>query len=362
MHAKFLRARRLKCRKALRALGVGGLLTDSVSDVSYLSGFEGEDSALLITAKSITLITDGRYDEQARNEVRGARIVLRKGAMYKAMAAEIRRSRIGKVAVESSSMSVATYNSLAKETGRGRLKPADSFLLKQRQVKDDHEVVLIRKATAIAEESFKSVQRYVKPGVSELELAGRLELAMKQRGASGASFPIIVARGARSSLPHATPSTARVRVNDIVLFDWGATYRGYRSDLTRVVGIGSIPRCICHIYPIVRTAQQSAIAAIRPGVTCKQVDDAARSVIAKEGYARKFVHGCGHGIGRDIHELPILSQRSDTALEAGMIVTVEPGIYLPNCGGVRIEDDVLVTRNGYRLLSRLSTHLVDWTR
>ena len=215
----------------------------------------------------------------------------------------------------------------------------------------------IDEAIRVAEEAFRAMGKTIRVGQTEIELAARLEYEMKRRGSSSPAFDSIVAVDANAALPHACPGKRKVRRGSMILFDWGATYRFYRSDLTRVVFVGSIPRTIRRIYQIVLEAQQRAIAAIRPGQKMCDVDAVARNHIAEAGYKKEFGHGLGHGLGLDVHEAPALSWRSSEELQAGTVVTVEPGIYLPGVGGVRIEDDVLVTPTGCRILSRLTKDL-----
>jgi Xaa-Pro aminopeptidase len=236
------------------------------------------------------------------------------------------------------------------------LVPLEDVMTNLRKVKDDHEIDLIRKAVAVAEESFIAIRDRgdIKVDETESYLAGLLIFELRSRGAGGTSFPPIVATGTNSSLPHYRPSEARVQRDQPLLFDWGALYNGYCSDLTRTFMIGRVAPRMKQIYKIVLEAQQTVISFLRPGVTTMQADRVARDVIEKAGFGEQFGHGLGHGIGRDIHELPTLRKTGgDEELRPGMIVTVEPGIYLPGEGGVRIEDDVLITHSGAEVLSSL---------
>jgi Xaa-Pro aminopeptidase len=230
-----------------------------------------------------------------------------------------------------------------------------------RKVKDDIEIDLIRKSVAIAEEAFTAIRQLVQPGQTENYLAGQLVLEMRARGASDSSFPVIVAAGVNASLPHYRPGESMVQRDQPLLVDWGARHGGYCSDLTRTLLIGGVSPSIREIYRVVLDAQQTAIALLRPGVTTSQADATARAVIEKAGYGKQFGHGLGHGIGRDIHELPAMRKLSngdpEDELRPGMVVTVEPGIYLPGKGGVRIEDDVLITHSGAEVLSSLDKSL-----
>ena len=224
-----------------------------------------------------------------------------------------------------------------------------------RTCKDAAEIDTISQAIRIAQDAFKATCRSIRVGQTEKQIAARLEYEMQKRGSGKAAFPTIVAEGPNAALPHAFPGGRRVKRGSAILFDWGATFPFYCSDLTRVVFVGRIPPKIRRIYGIVQEAKEKATAAIRPGARMCDVDAVARSHIKQAGFGKYFGHGLGHGLGLNVHEAPSLSWRSKEKLQAGMVVTVEPGIYLPNVGGVRIEDDVLVTADGCRVLSWLST-------
>jgi Xaa-Pro aminopeptidase len=223
-----------------------------------------------------------------------------------------------------------------------------------REIKDRTELDEIREAVRLAEKVYGVIRAALQPEQTEREIASEIEHCIRQFGGNGCAFPPIVAAGARAALPHAVPTDQPVGDSDLLLLDWGAVARHYRSDLTRVLVTGRISPKLERIYGVVLKAQEQAIAAIRPGVLMSDVDHAARSVIAKAGFGKRFGHGLGHGFGLEIHEAPRISASADRALKAGMVVTVEPGIYIPNWGGVRIEDDILVTRDGHEVLSSLA--------
>jgi len=227
-----------------------------------------------------------------------------------------------------------------------------------RQIKDDHEIAAIRESIRCAERAFTMLRAGLRCGESEKDVADSLEGYLRRCGATGASFPPIVAVGIRSALPHARPTTTtEIGQDDFVLVDWGATGRPYKSDLTRVLVTGKVTATFEAIYRTVLTAQERGIAAIRPGVKAHDVDAEARSVIEEAGFGRFFDHGLGHGLGMDIHEAPRLRKGSNATLEPGMVITVEPGVYLPDWGGIRIEDDVLVTPDGCEVLSHVAKSL-----
>src|ERR1019366_2254365 len=234
------------------------------------------------------------------------------------------------------------------------LVPLDDLMVNLRMVKDDHEICLVRPSIGVAGEAFEAIRGELKPGQTENYLAGLLVFELRSRGASDSSFPAIVATGANSSLPHYRPQEILIQRDQPLLIDWGALYKGYCSDLTRTMMLGRVSSAMKKIYQVVLQAQEAAIEFLRPGVTTMQADRVARDMIEKAGFGKEFGHGLGHGIGREIHELPTLRKTGgEEELRPGMIVTVEPGIYIPGEGGVRIEDDVLITHSGHEMLSSL---------
>jgi Xaa-Pro aminopeptidase len=348
-------------RSALRRLddcqsGLDALLVSRVQDVTWLSGFTGEDSMLLLGRDWTVLLTDGRYDEQARQECAGVEVSVRTGAMSAAIAEVLAGRKVRKLGFQAASLTVAQRDALAGKVGKVKLMGVTEVLSHVRLVKDAEEVASIRRSARVAQKAFKELtargpKAFV--GRTEAQVAAELEYLMRKGGASGASFETIVAAGAHGSRPHYRPGATKIRAGDPVLIDWGALVDGYCSDLTRVVFTGRIPPKIAEIYAIVLDAQQAAIRAVGSGRSVKTVDAAARDRITRAGYGEQFVHGLGHGIGLEIHEGPSLSSRSKMRLRKGMVVTVEPGVYLPGVGGVRIEDDVLVEAHGQTVLTSL---------
>jgi Xaa-Pro aminopeptidase len=359
-----LAQRQSAVRSALADMKLDGILLTHPPDLAYLSGFTGDDSIGLLTAKGFVLVTDFRYQEQARIEAPWLKTVLRGGTMAKALAKTVATSRAKRIGFEANFTTVGQIAGLEKAlkklskkrsvASRIRVTPVNDLLVNVRKVKDAKEVAIIEKAVEIAEQAYLALRAQIKPGLSENYLAGLLNFEMRTRGASDSSFQSIIAAGPASSLPHYRPSDKVVKMDQPLLIDWGARYNGYCSDLTRTLLIGKVSPRMETIYKIVLEAQLAAIDFLKPGVTTRQADRAARDVIDKAGFKDKFGHGTGHGIGRDIHEWPTLRKTGEEEeLTPGMIVTVEPGIYLPGIGGVRIEDDVLITKTGHRVLSSL---------
>jgi Xaa-Pro aminopeptidase len=342
-------------RQRLRDWKLPALLVTNPRDIRYLTGFVGDDSWALIPAAAGApiILSDFRFQEQIAREAPHAAVRIRKESLGDELAALLGARRIRSLALQSSYVTLAQLRTLRRKLAGTRLVDQDDGLLKQRAVKDSGEVDAIRKALRIAEQAYQRTVEQARAGMTELQLAARLEFEMRSLGADGPSFPSIVAAGPNASLPHAIPGAAKLRRGGIVLIDWGARWGGYCSDLTRTISLGPMPAAIREIYEVVLDAQLAGIAAVAPGRSVREVDAVARGIIEKAGYGPQFGHGLGHGIGLDIHEQPTLGQRAEGTLEPGQVVTVEPGIYLPGVGGVRIEDDVLVTARGARVLSSL---------
>ena len=330
------------------------LLVSNARDIRYLTGFIGDDSwAVVPLTGKVTVISDNRFREQIKLEAPHVAAKMRKRPLSEALRKLADAHGIHKIALQSAYVTLAQRKALVKALGAKRIVAVDGGLLEQRAIKDRTELAAIRKALAIQQQAFQNTLRFIKPGLTEQRVAAHLEYQMRSLGADGRSFPTIVAVDANAALPHAIPGTKKIRDGGLVLIDWGAKSRGYCSDLTRVVAVGKMPRRMAKVYQVVADAQRAAIAAIAPGVPLADVDAVARRVITKAGYGKQFGHSLGHGIGLDIHEQPVLAAKASGELQPGQVVTVEPGIYLPGVGGVRLEDDVLVTDRGYKVLSDL---------
>lgn len=337
----------------MAARKLDALLIQNRMDQFWLTGFTGEDGQVLVTSRQVVLLTDGRFDEAADLEAPWARKVLRKKRGVEATAKEFRRCRVQRIGYEPNHMNVATFTALRREAKPASLVSASSIIGQRRLIKDAGEIAAICNAIAIAQEAYVKIARWIRPGLTEREVAAKLVYEMEGLGAQGPSFSPIVAAGASASLPHYEPADRKIRDKQGVLIDWGARVGWYCSDLTRVIRIGSIRRRLAKVYDVVASAHDAAIAKVRPGEKAARVDKAARDVIAKAGFGKCFNHGLGHGLGLDVHEAPRLAQKSEDVLQPGMVTTIEPGIYLPGYGGIRIESDVLVTDSGYEVLSTL---------
>jgi Xaa-Pro aminopeptidase len=355
----YLKVRHRAVREAMKKLNLDAILLILPADIAYLTNFTGDDSVGIITAKNFFLVTDFRYKEQVDLEAGWLEVVIREEKMSTALAETISKAKLTRLGFEANSAKFGEVHALdraIKDHGGKpvELVPLENVMVNIRKVKDDQEIDLTRKSVAVAEEAFEAIRDQIKPGLTENYLAGLLILELRSRGASDSSFPVIVAAGPNSSLPHYRPGDDAVRRDGPLLFDWGAIVGGYCSDLTRTLMLGRVSAEMKKVYQTVLNAQLAAIEFLRPGVTNRQADRIARDVIDKAGYGKQFGHGLGHGIGREIHEMPALRKTGDEEeLRPGMIVTIEPGIYLPGVGGVRIEDDVLITHSGCEVLSSL---------
>ncbi|MGE5629853.1 MAG: M24 family metallopeptidase [Caulobacteraceae bacterium] len=346
-------------RKLLVENNLDGVFAYSKENSRYLSGFTGTTGFVIVGRKSADFVTDFRYMGQAQIQCKGFNIVIQSNDFFEKLSEIMKANGIKKLGIEEDFMTVSMYEDLKRKTPGVELYPAKKIFSQLRVIKDSSEVEQIKKAAEIADEAFKHLLGYIKPGVKETDIALELEYFMKKKGASGTSFDSIVASGVRSSLPHGVATEKKLGSGEFLTLDFGCVYNGYCSDMTRTVFIGKAPERHRKIYDIVLKAQLEALKGIKPGVTGKSVDKIARDIITKEGYGEYFGHGLGHGVGLAIHEDPRLSILGDNILEAGMIVTDEPGIYIPDFGGVRIEDLVLVTETGCMTLSKSPKELIE---
>ncbi len=346
-----------RCRAVMQKNRLPAYLLTRHVDTHYMTGFTGEDSAVLVTPRAVHVISDARFVEALSSEVPWCKVHLRKFLLMDEIGKVVKKLKLTRFAVQADGLRVSEFDALQKAARPVRLVKGPPILSDMRRLKDAGELSLMEFAIRMAEEAFLATCRSIKPGMTERDLAARLEFEMRTRGSSAPAFESIVAVGANASHPHARAGDRQVVDGCAILFDWGATWQFYRSDLTRVVFVGSISPRIRKIYSIVLDAQEKAIAALRPGARMCDVDAVARKVITDAGFGKQFGHGLGHGLGLEVHEAPSLSWRSEEKLVAGMVVTVEPGIYLPGVGGVRIEDDVLITNDGCKVLSRLRKDL-----
>lgn len=339
-----------RVRRYLAPSGADALLLMKPENRRYATGFTGSAGLALVTAAEAVLAVDFRYYEQAALQAPACEIVRGGSDPASALSDAVRARDIRRIGFESEFVPYAQVERL-----RERLAPAELVPLpdvdRLRWVKDDAEIAAVSRAAEISDAAFAHEVRFLRPGITEWEAALELEIALRRAGAERISFDSVLASGPRSAFPHGRATDRMMSKGDLVTLDFGAVCEGYASDCTRTVVLGQPDDRQRQIYEVVLEAQLKAIAAIRPGISCREVDAAGRSVITAAGFGDAFGHALGHGIGLDVHEGPALSPRNEALLEAGMVVTVEPGIYLPGWGGVRIEDDVVVTADGCRILT-----------
>lgn len=348
------RLKRLRSKMALE--NIDAFLVVRPENRRYLSGFTGSAGMLLITQDKAWLVTDFRYLEQAAAQAPEFQVVKSGNEPFKALAELGQDLKV--LAFEGDFLTFEDYSKLEQALVQTRLVSRPELINHLRSVKEPSEIELIKQAVRIADDAFTEILQFVAVGQSEEEISLHLEFTMRQAGASGPSFDFIAASGWRSAMPHGVASSKRVQQGEFLTLDYGAVYQGYCSDITRTLCLGEPDEKQRAIYELVRAANRAGIEAVRPGRTGKEIDAVARQLIEDAGYGEYFGHGLGHSVGLAIHEGPNLSPREDRVLEPGMVVTVEPGIYIPDFGGVRIEDMVLVTEQGCEVLTNAPKDLI----
>jgi Xaa-Pro aminopeptidase len=353
-----LKNRRSRLTTFFEDNALNALLITNLTNVRYLCGFSGSEGALLLTPDSAWFLCDSRYTTQASEEVRDAEI-REFSAKFEAICSLISENNLQRIGFESTHMVVSDFKQLTERLSGCALVGIGASLDAIRSRKDQGEIARLGTVASLASSALLSVLSHLKPGVSESAFALDLEIEMRRRGADARAFDFIVASGERGAMPHGRASDKLICPGELVTIDYGALKDGYHSDETVTVSLGRTSDRGREIHAIVREAHDRAIAAVRPGVRCKDLDEVARSHIRQQGYEHCFGHGLGHGVGLDIHEKPVLSPRSEAVLEEGMVVTIEPGIYIPGFGGVRIEDTVAVTADGCVILTQAPKELIE---
>lgn len=353
-------ARRRALVLKLEEAQLGCLLVTSPANWYYLTGFTGESGALLVSQWGTTLVTDGRFKVQAREEMSGVRVVLQKGSLLESAGGFLKESAARRIGFDPGLLTVAQLRGIRKAGGR-RLHwiQAPAMVEALRMRKDPSELAQMRKAAVLAGEVVEEAIGLLKPGIREFEVGAEIEYQMRKKGASGPAFETIVAFGARAALPHARPTAKRLRKNELVVLDLGVILGRYCSDITRTVFVGRASSRIRTWYKGVLEAQSAAIAAVRNGAQCGDVDAAARQVLAGYHLDRLFVHSTGHGLGLEVHEDPRVARGQKKHLEPGNVITIEPGVYAEGIGGIRIEDDVAVHADRTEVLTRVPRDLIE---
>jgi Xaa-Pro aminopeptidase len=356
-------ARRRALQARLAEQRLDRLLLTHPADWYYLTGFTGDSGALIVSreaGKSATLLTDGRFISQAGDETSGVKIVQQSGALYAALGKFLREGRGRRVGYDPAQLTVAQHAELRRAAGQRIVwRGASALAAAQRIRKEPAELAAMRRAARVADEVMALAAGMLKPGVREFEVAAEIEYQMKKRGASGPAFETIVAFGPRAALPHARATAKRLKKNELVVLDLGAILAHYCSDMTRTYYVGRASSRVRGWYAAVLEAQAAAIAAVRKGARCGDVDAAARTVLAGHKLDRYFVHSTGHGLGLEVHEDPRIARGQTRLLEPGNVITIEPGVYFPGSGGIRIEDAVAVHANGSEVLTRVSRDFTE---
>ncbi|MBI5328391.1 MAG: aminopeptidase P family protein [Deltaproteobacteria bacterium] len=346
-----------KIQERLSSWEIDILLITTLENISYISGFTGSSGIIIITPYQAIFLTDSRYAEQSKREVKGLRIKVY-NKQIEDVASLINKLKSKRIGFEGKGLTYAVYCKLKKLLQCKRLVPVSEDIDKIRCRKDVNELRIIKKAISLAAVGFNKAISCIAPGMLECDTAFEIEMAMKKSGAHGLAFDIIVASGKRAALPHGKASGKRIRQSEFVIVDLGAKYQGYNSDETCTFATGKTNKEQKKVYQIVKDAHDKAIEAVRPGVKASYIDFVARDFIKKSGYGKYFGHGTGHGVGLEVHEWPNISPYNNDVVEEGMVFTIEPGIYIPGWGGVRIEDMILVTRGGCEILTKMSKEMV----
>ena len=348
-------ARRKKAWATARALKLDALVVTHPEDVRYLTGFTGSNGAVALAGERAVLVTDGRYTAQARSEARGVRVVVDKKPAAGVACAWLEQQHVKRCGFDGMHTTVAALDAMRKAVSgkvrHGMFRDVGAVVARLREVKDKDEIAAMRKAAALGSELYEGMLEYLRPGLTELEVAAELEHRARLGGAERMSFETIVASGERSAMPHGRATNERLPKRGFVTLDFGVVLGGYCSDMTRTVHLGSAMESEWEVYDSVLEAQTAAVAKVAPGVTAGEVDEAARSVLRRVKLDKYFSHSTGHGVGLEIHEGPRIASKQEQVLEEGMVITIEPGVYMPGRFGLRIEDMVLVTAKGAEILT-----------
>lgn len=353
-----MRLKRL--RKELIKRGAIPYLITDLKNIKYLTGFSGSNGYLIVSEKNSIFISDSRYEEYAKSVIpEDCEFFLQEGNAFEAISSTIKKRGIKEIYVEASNITLAFHSELKKALSKVKIVPViDDPVADLRAIKDENEISLIKEACAITDRCFAHLLQIIKPGVTEWDISVEIDYFFKRNGCRSCAFDPIVASGSGSSMPHYKPENKKIEPGEILLIDMGCVFQGYNSDLTRTIFIDKIDPALAEIYEIVFQAQSKALNAVKPGLDTGKLDSVARNFITQKGYGENFGHGLGHGVGIDIHESPAIKKNISSKLKKNMVITIEPGIYIPGRGGVRIEDTVLVSQQGFEVLTKSSKDLI----
>jgi Xaa-Pro aminopeptidase len=345
-------------RARMRDRRLDALVLSDLPNIRYICGFSGTNGLLAVTPRHATLLTDPRYRDQARREARNASVAIVAGSLSRALPGVVRFAQGARVGYEEDVLTVARFATLKSALRGVSFVRSAGIVEEAAAVKDASEIACIAEAARIADRVYAEVLPAIRPGMTELEIAARISASVRMNGGDGDAFDIIVSSGAQSAFPHARASRKKLERGDLVIMDFGARYRGYHSDITRTIAVGRLDARRRSMVEAVTRAHDEAVDAVRAGVPAREVDAVAREIIGRAGFGRAFIHSLGHGVGLRIHERPRVAALSSEILASGNVMTIEPGVYLPGIGGVRIEDDVLVRDRGCTLLTRAPRDVV----
>ncbi|MUV39666.1 Xaa-Pro aminopeptidase [Lentibacillus sp. JNUCC-1] len=342
-----------KLRELLEKESLDALLITSPVNRQYMTGFTGTAGAAIIAREGAVFITDFRYTAQATTQAKAYTVIEHKQSLEKEINQQLASLKVNTLGFEKDHVTYSQYERYSQLL-TPKLKATSGLVEALRIIKTDDELNVMQEAADIADAAFEHIKNFIKPGVKEIDVSNELEFFMRKQGATSSSFDIIVASGERSALPHGVASDKEIQSGELVTLDFGALYKGYCSDITRTVAVGDISDELRRIYDIVLEAQLRGVNELKPGMTGKEADALTRDYIKEQGYGDYFGHSTGHGLGMEVHESPGLSYKTEQKLKPGMVVTVEPGIYVPGVGGCRIEDDLVMTETGCKRLTNSS--------
>ena len=345
-------------KAALKSNNLDAIIITNPINRRYITGFTGSAGIAIISKTATRFVTDFRYTEQATEEAIDFTVVEHKRAIELEVNEQLKELDVQTVGFEENDVTYALYEKY-KTAFTANMVPISGVIENIRLYKTEEEIATLKRAGEIADAAYEHIQTFIKPGMKEIEVANELEFFMRNQGATSSSFDIIVASGYRSALPHGVASDKKIETGELVTMDYGALYNGYCSDITRTLAIGEISDELRTIYETVKTAQERGVHQIKPGLTGQEADAITRDYITDKGYGDFFGHSTGHGLGLEVHEQPSLAKTSTEVLKPGMVVTVEPGIYIPQVGGCRIEDDIVITKSGNQRLTNSTKELIQ---
>ena len=345
-----------RVRSMLSGFDVEGMLFFEEANIRYLTGFAGSDGAFFVGGERTFLLVDGRYTNQAKDEATGCDIIKFRDRT-EGMAGIISDLRLKRVGIESPAIALDNYLKLQDLLENVTLKPLSGEIERIRIIKDEGEVSLLKKAAIMAARALEETLEQIRLGITERDIASILEMNMRKAGSEKPSFETIVASGSNTALPHAVPGSRKIQNGDFLTIDYGTVHKGYHSDETCTFAIRNVTEKQAALYAVVKEAHDKALNAVRPGIACRDIDEIARKIISDAGYGEYFSHGTGHGVGLNVHEPPRIFEKAEDVLEEGMVITIEPGIYIPDLWGARIEDTVMVVKDGYEILTKMPKDL-----